>query len=77
MVAKMRNGGQACTAANRFYVDSRVAAEFTQALAERMAAVRMGDGKDPGTGAARSWTRPASRRWPASSTTPARAVRAR
>jgi succinate-semialdehyde dehydrogenase/glutarate-semialdehyde dehydrogenase len=50
MVAKMRNGGQACTAANRFYVDRRVAADFTQALAERMAAVRMGDGKEPGTG---------------------------
>ena len=49
MIAKMRNGGQACTAANRFYVDRRVAADFTYGLVQRMAAVRVGDGKDPAT----------------------------
>jgi succinate-semialdehyde dehydrogenase/glutarate-semialdehyde dehydrogenase len=49
MIAKMRNGGQACTAANRFYVDRRLAAEFTSGLVQRMATVRVGDGKDPAT----------------------------
>ena len=47
MIAKMRNGGQACTAANRFYVDRRVAEPFLSGLVARMAAVRVGDGKDP------------------------------
>jgi succinate-semialdehyde dehydrogenase / glutarate-semialdehyde dehydrogenase len=46
MIAKMRNGGEACTAANRFYVHSSVATEFASRLAERMRALRMGDGLD-------------------------------
>jgi succinate-semialdehyde dehydrogenase / glutarate-semialdehyde dehydrogenase len=46
MVAKMRNGGEACTAANRFYVESSVADEFGTRLAERMAALRLGPGLD-------------------------------
>jgi succinate-semialdehyde dehydrogenase / glutarate-semialdehyde dehydrogenase len=49
MVAKMRNGGQACTAANRFLVQDSVAAEFAAKLAERMAALRVGAGTDEGT----------------------------
>jgi succinate-semialdehyde dehydrogenase / glutarate-semialdehyde dehydrogenase len=48
MVAKMRNGGEACTAANRFYVERPVAEEFARRLAERMAAMRMGPGLDDG-----------------------------
>ena len=40
MIAKMRNGGEACTAANRFYVEAPVAEEFSRRLAERMAALR-------------------------------------
>jgi succinate-semialdehyde dehydrogenase/glutarate-semialdehyde dehydrogenase len=44
MIAKMRNGGEACTAANRFYVASAVAADFAGRLAERMAALRVGPG---------------------------------
>src|SRR5580693_6523705 len=40
LVAKMRNGGEACTAANRFYVHEAVAGEFTRRLAERMGAMR-------------------------------------
>ncbi len=44
MLAKMRNGGQACTAANRFLVQSSVADEFAAKLAERMAALRVGPG---------------------------------
>jgi succinate-semialdehyde dehydrogenase/glutarate-semialdehyde dehydrogenase len=49
MVAKMRNGGEACTAANRFYVQSEVAEEFGRRLAERMAALRVGPGLEEGT----------------------------
>jgi succinate-semialdehyde dehydrogenase/glutarate-semialdehyde dehydrogenase len=49
MLAKMRNGGQACTAANRFLVQESVAAEFGKRLAERMAALRTGPGTDEDT----------------------------
>jgi succinate-semialdehyde dehydrogenase/glutarate-semialdehyde dehydrogenase len=48
MVAKMRNGGEACTAANRFYVQSGIAEEFGRRLAERMKSLRMGPGLDDG-----------------------------
>jgi succinate-semialdehyde dehydrogenase/glutarate-semialdehyde dehydrogenase len=44
MIAKMRNGGEACTAANRFYVHRSVAEDFSRGLADRMAALRMGPG---------------------------------
>ena len=50
MLAKMRNGGQACTAANRFIVHESVAAEFADTLAARMGALVMGAGTDPQTG---------------------------
>jgi succinate-semialdehyde dehydrogenase / glutarate-semialdehyde dehydrogenase len=46
MAAKMRNGGEACTAANRFYVHSSVAAEFSTALAARMGKLVVGNGLD-------------------------------
>jgi succinate-semialdehyde dehydrogenase/glutarate-semialdehyde dehydrogenase len=49
MQAKMRNGGQACTAANRFLVAESVADEFGRKLAERMAALRVGPGTDETT----------------------------
>jgi succinate-semialdehyde dehydrogenase/glutarate-semialdehyde dehydrogenase len=49
MLAKMRNGGQACTAANRFIVHRTVAEEFAQKLAARMGALKVGDGLAPGT----------------------------
>ncbi|WP_105373365.1 NAD-dependent succinate-semialdehyde dehydrogenase [Neorhizobium huautlense] len=49
MVAKMRNGGEACTAANRFYVQKGIAEAFSQKLAERMAALKVGPGYDKGT----------------------------
>src|SRR5919112_6418875 len=48
MVAKMRNGGEACTAANRFYVQRPVAEEFGRRLGERMSALQMGPGLDEG-----------------------------
>ena len=49
MVAKMRNAGEACTAANRFYVEASVAEEFAGRFAERMAAMRVGPGLEPDT----------------------------
>jgi succinate-semialdehyde dehydrogenase/glutarate-semialdehyde dehydrogenase len=49
MVAKMRNGGQACTAANRFLVHESVAAEFADKLAAAMGKVRLGAGTDEDT----------------------------
>jgi succinate-semialdehyde dehydrogenase/glutarate-semialdehyde dehydrogenase len=48
MVAKMRNGGSACTAANRFYVHSAVEKEFSSRLAEAMGALVVGSGLDEG-----------------------------
>ena len=49
MVAKMRNAGEACTAANRFYVEASIAEEFSRGLAQRMGALRVGPGTDPET----------------------------
>jgi succinate-semialdehyde dehydrogenase / glutarate-semialdehyde dehydrogenase len=48
MLAKMRNAGEACTAANRFLVHQAVADEFGRRLAERMGALRVGRGTEPG-----------------------------
>jgi succinate-semialdehyde dehydrogenase/glutarate-semialdehyde dehydrogenase len=48
MIAKMRNAGEACTAANRFYVQAPVADEFARRLAEAMAGLRMGPGLEDG-----------------------------
>jgi succinate-semialdehyde dehydrogenase/glutarate-semialdehyde dehydrogenase len=47
-LAKMRNGGEACTAANRFYVHERVAGEFSAKLSARLAGLKMGPGLDDG-----------------------------
>jgi succinate-semialdehyde dehydrogenase/glutarate-semialdehyde dehydrogenase len=44
MVAKMRNGGEACTAANRFYVQRGIANAFSERLADAMAALSVGEG---------------------------------
>jgi succinate-semialdehyde dehydrogenase/glutarate-semialdehyde dehydrogenase len=46
MLAKMRNGGEACTAANRFHVANAVRAEFTEKLVKRMSEVKLGNGLD-------------------------------
>ncbi|HUO72086.1 MAG TPA: NAD-dependent succinate-semialdehyde dehydrogenase [Solirubrobacteraceae bacterium] len=46
MIAKMRNIGEACTAANRFHVAGSVADEFSTKLAERMGALTVGRGTD-------------------------------
>jgi succinate-semialdehyde dehydrogenase/glutarate-semialdehyde dehydrogenase len=47
--AKMRNTGEACTAANRIFVQRPVAAEFARRLAARLDALNVGDGLEPGT----------------------------
>jgi succinate-semialdehyde dehydrogenase/glutarate-semialdehyde dehydrogenase len=49
MLAKMRNIGEACTAANRFHVHESVAEEFASRLAERMGALKVGRGTEPDT----------------------------
>jgi succinate-semialdehyde dehydrogenase/glutarate-semialdehyde dehydrogenase len=48
MIAKMRNMGEACTAANRFLVHQDVAREFADKLAEKMRALTVGRGQDEG-----------------------------
>ena len=48
MLAKMRNMGEACTAANRFYVHESLADEFSAKLARRMGALTLGKGTDDG-----------------------------
>lgn len=49
MLAKMRNGGEACTAANRLYVANSVREEFTEKLTARIAALTVGSGVAEGT----------------------------
>jgi succinate-semialdehyde dehydrogenase/glutarate-semialdehyde dehydrogenase len=48
MLAKLRNGGAACTAANRFYVSNKIAKEFTEKLTDAMAKVKMAPGLTEG-----------------------------
>ena len=48
MIAKMRNMGEACTSANRFYVHERVHDEFAKKLTAKMAALKVGNGLDDG-----------------------------
>src|SRR5215468_2946919 len=48
MFAKMRNMGEACTAANRFYVHEKVQEEFARKLTAKMGALKMGNGLDDG-----------------------------
>ncbi|HEY6276164.1 MAG TPA: NAD-dependent succinate-semialdehyde dehydrogenase [Streptosporangiaceae bacterium] len=48
-LAKMRNGGEACTAANRFYVHDAVADEFTSRFADRLSKLAVGPGLEEGT----------------------------
>jgi succinate-semialdehyde dehydrogenase/glutarate-semialdehyde dehydrogenase len=48
LLAKMRNGGAACTAANRFYVAKEVAEEFTEKLTKGMGGLKMAPGTSSG-----------------------------
>jgi succinate-semialdehyde dehydrogenase/glutarate-semialdehyde dehydrogenase len=49
VIAKMRNNGESCVAANRFHVAAEVAEEFTRRLAERMGSLEVGHGASEGT----------------------------
>jgi succinate-semialdehyde dehydrogenase/glutarate-semialdehyde dehydrogenase len=49
LIAKMRNGGEACTAANRFYVHEAVADEFNAAFSARLKSMVVGPGLDEAT----------------------------
>jgi succinate-semialdehyde dehydrogenase/glutarate-semialdehyde dehydrogenase len=49
MLAKMRNVGEACTAANRFHVHESLADQFAARLAQRMGALKVGRGTEPDT----------------------------
>jgi succinate-semialdehyde dehydrogenase/glutarate-semialdehyde dehydrogenase len=48
MIAKMRNGGEACTSANRFHIAEKVADQFAEKLAEKMGAMKVGRGTEEG-----------------------------
>jgi succinate-semialdehyde dehydrogenase/glutarate-semialdehyde dehydrogenase len=48
MIAKMRNIGEACTAANRFHVAGSLVDEFSEKLASRMSALKLGRGTEEG-----------------------------
>src|SRR5207344_3531378 len=47
LIAKMRNGGEACTSANRFHVGDGVAQEFAEKLASKIGAMKVGRGTEP------------------------------
>jgi succinate-semialdehyde dehydrogenase/glutarate-semialdehyde dehydrogenase len=49
MLAKMRNGGEACTAANRLYVASELLEDFTDKFVKKMGEMTLGNGLDPST----------------------------
>ena len=49
LLAKMRNGGVACTAANRFFVHEKIHDRFVDAFTKRMSSLVLGDGLDPQT----------------------------
>ena len=59
MLAKMRNGGEACTAANRFLVQEGIHDRFVEGLTARMKALKVGPGTDPDTGCGPMITRKA------------------
>jgi succinate-semialdehyde dehydrogenase/glutarate-semialdehyde dehydrogenase len=48
MIAKMRNMGEACTAANRFYVHNKIHDSFVEKLTQKMAALKVGNGLEDG-----------------------------
>jgi succinate-semialdehyde dehydrogenase / glutarate-semialdehyde dehydrogenase len=47
LIAKMRNGGEACTSANRFHVAGAVAGDFAERLASKMGEMKVGRGTEP------------------------------
>ena len=77
VLAKMRNIGEACTAANRFHVHESVADEFATRLAERLGSMRVGRGTEDGVQVGPLVEAKARRRSSSWSTTPATAGRSR
>ncbi len=75
LIAKMRNMGEACTAANRFYVHESVHDEFAKKLADRMGAMKMGNGLEDGCPRRLVVNKETLDRWCISSTTPCRRAR--
>ena len=69
MIAKMRNIGEACTAANRFYVHEKVHDEFAKKLTAKMSGLKMATGSMTASTSDRWSTRTASTRWSNWSTT--------
>jgi succinate-semialdehyde dehydrogenase/glutarate-semialdehyde dehydrogenase len=57
ILAKMRNVGEACTAANRFHVANAVREEFTEKLVKRMSEFTLGNGLDSSAAPGRGTTR--------------------
>lgn len=49
MAAKLRNGGQSCIAANRFYIQDGIADDFVEALSQQMSDIKMGPGDEEAT----------------------------
>jgi succinate-semialdehyde dehydrogenase/glutarate-semialdehyde dehydrogenase len=49
VIAKMRNNGESCVAANRFHVAAEVADDFARRLADKLGAMKVGHGADDGT----------------------------
>ena len=75
LIAKMRNGGEACTSANRFHVADAVAEEFAEKLAAAMGEMKVGRGTEPDVeGRPAHRRRPSAARSPSSSTTRASAA---
>ncbi|CAM5677389.1 NAD-dependent succinate-semialdehyde dehydrogenase OS=Streptomyces griseorubiginosus OX=67304 GN=AQJ54_19855 PE=3 SV=1 [Streptomyces griseorubiginosus] len=74
MVAKMRNMGESCCAANRIFVHTSVADEFAQRLTARMAALTVGPGTNPAPTSAPSSTPSAAARHTTWCGTPSSAV---
>ena len=74
MIAKFRNGGQACTAANRFYVHADVADEFVARFGAEVGALTVGAGDGRASRSARSSRRPRCAGCRRRSTAPSRRV---
>ncbi len=75
MIAKMRNIGEACTAANRFLVHDAVHDSFASKLSNRMGAMKIGNGLEEGVEVGSWSTRRRATRSSSSSTTPCRRAR--
>ena len=74
MIAKMRNGGEACTSANRFLVQRGIAEAFSNRLAQTMERFASAQALPKAPNSARSSTRPVTRRCPCLQRRPGRSA---